>query len=132
MALGQDDSDLELLKSINLTKPEFNNRKVEYYAKSVKGINKFNPLVHVFGGLLFVYQKFVSVQISSKCSFEPSCSSFSKQALKEFGLIKGLALTTDRLMRCNVIAAKDISAFDLDFKNEKVRDEISKYYYHKH
>ena len=37
----------------------------------------------------------------SQCQFTPSCSEYSKQAIKEFGIVKGMAMTTDRLMRCS-------------------------------
>ena len=37
----------------------------------------------------------------SECQFTPSCSQYSKQAIKEFGLVKGMIMTTDRLMRCS-------------------------------
>ncbi|MBW7470869.1 membrane protein insertion efficiency factor YidD [Marinobacter sp. F4218] len=35
------------------------------------------------------------------CNFEPSCSAYSEEAIRQFGLRKGLALTFHRLRRCN-------------------------------
>jgi putative membrane protein insertion efficiency factor len=35
------------------------------------------------------------------CKYHPSCSQYAIDAFKEFGLFKGLALATWRLLRCN-------------------------------
>ena len=64
-------------------------------------IAKINPLRISMGGLMFVYQNVISSQLSSRCNFQLSCSNFSKAAIAEFGWVKGLALSADRLMRCN-------------------------------
>ncbi len=37
----------------------------------------------------------------SKCQFYPSCSHFGKDAIKEYGFLKGVLLTSDRLIRCS-------------------------------
>jgi len=124
---GQHAHDLQLIKETNFISTEYNERKVEFYTNGMSGIKKLNPLVYVFGGMLYVYQKYVSVQISSRCSYHPTCSGFSKDALKTYGLLKGVALSADRLMRCNQIAARDISVTDMDFKKEKIRDGVEKY-----
>ncbi len=51
--------------------------------------------------LLTFYQKVASPQLSANCIFEVSCSRFSRELIAEFGLVKGVALTADRLARCN-------------------------------
>ncbi|WP_091854055.1 membrane protein insertion efficiency factor YidD [Marinobacter segnicrescens] len=35
------------------------------------------------------------------CNFEPSCSAYSEEAIRRFGLLRGLGLTWDRVRRCN-------------------------------
>jgi len=35
-----------------------------------------------------------------RCRFLPSCSEYSRQAVERFGIVKGLALTIERLTRC--------------------------------
>lgn len=52
-------------------------------------------------GMMLMYQNLLSPQISSSCQFALSCSNFSKAAFKEYGIVKGMALTLDRLYRCN-------------------------------
>lgn len=35
------------------------------------------------------------------CNFEPTCSEYARQAVKRFGVWKGLRLTLKRIRRCN-------------------------------
>lgn len=37
----------------------------------------------------------------SRCRFQPSCSSYTYQAVEKYGTIKGLFLGTKRIIRCN-------------------------------
>lgn len=69
--------------------------------KKRKLIQKINPIYWTFQGSLGFYQKVVSPQFSADCLYELSCSRFSREAIKEFGVIKGISLTADRLTRCN-------------------------------
>ncbi|WP_044117783.1 membrane protein insertion efficiency factor YidD [Alkaliflexus imshenetskii] len=69
---------------------------------------KLNPVNYVFGGLLFFYQTSLSRQFSADCLYEPTCSSFSKDVISNYGPAKGLLLTADRLCRCNRVAQSDI------------------------
>ncbi|MGJ8690472.1 MAG: membrane protein insertion efficiency factor YidD [Gammaproteobacteria bacterium] len=63
-------------------------------------------------------QKFVIVAISKyqengggdeifrvSCNFEPSCSEFAKQAVCKHGALRGLVMSTRRILRCS---ARDI------------------------
>jgi uncharacterized protein len=67
-----------------------------------------NPFLFVFNGPLTVYQRFISPQISSNCMFELSCSRFSRDAISQFGPLKGIALTVDRFHKCNRIGEIDV------------------------
>lgn len=62
---------------------------------------KYNPISLGFGGLMFVYQKYIAQQSSSNCPYSPTCSEYGKQLIKRYGLIKGIPCAADRLMRCN-------------------------------
>lgn len=68
---------------------------------------KYNPVSLVFGGALFFYQGVISPQILQGCAFDPSCSAFSKQCIHQFGIVKGVALSADRLTRCTRLSAID-------------------------
>lgn len=35
------------------------------------------------------------------CKYEPSCSNYGIEAIKEFGSIKGTYMTIKRILRCN-------------------------------
>jgi putative membrane protein insertion efficiency factor len=47
------------------------------------------------------YQWFISPVIGSSCRFEPSCSFYMQQAIKNYGLFKGVVLGMKRLLRCH-------------------------------
>lgn len=70
---------------------------------------KLNPLFWMANGSLTFYQKIISPQISADCIFELSCSRFSREAIREFGLPKGVALTADRMARCTRLGALSIN-----------------------
>lgn len=67
---------------------------------------RFNPqepseLKLVATGLIRLYQKFVSSQDGPSCNFHPTCSRFGMACIQEYGLVRGILLTADRLIRCN-------------------------------
>jgi len=48
-----------------------------------------------------IYQIAISPFFPNSCRFTPTCSGYSIEALKKYGLIKGLWLTIKRLLRCH-------------------------------
>lgn len=54
--------------------------------------------------LFTVYEKGITVTETHNCPMTPNCSRFSKIAIEREGLIKGLLLTSDRLIRDNKFA----------------------------
>lgn len=42
------------------------------------------------------------------CRFYPTCSEYSVESIKEFGVIKGLFLTIKRLLKCNPFSSPGI------------------------
>lgn len=65
---------------------------------------------NIFVGLLWLYQKFLSpdhsfwakaVHTHGYCKYHPTCSEYTKQALKKYGLVRGMAKGVYRVMRCN-------------------------------
>ena len=51
--------------------------------------------------VISVYQRTLSRWLGPLCRFEPSCSRYTAEALKKYGLIRGLAKGTWRILRCN-------------------------------
>ena len=48
-----------------------------------------------------LYQILISPYLGSNCKFSPSCSNYSIEALKKYGLVKGLYLASIRILKCN-------------------------------
>lgn len=55
----------------------------------------------VFILLVRFYQKVISPLKKPSCRFYPTCSTYSIDAFKKHGAIKGLYLTLRRVLRCN-------------------------------
>jgi putative membrane protein insertion efficiency factor len=47
------------------------------------------------------YQRFVSPALPRRCKYYPTCSAYAVDAVREFGLVRGLVLAGWRLLRCN-------------------------------
>lgn len=64
-------------------------------------MKKFNPVITLLTGIIWLYKKTISPLLPPACRFYPTCSEYAVQALKKHGLIKGLALSIWRILRCN-------------------------------
>lgn len=61
--------------------------------------------VRLLDGLLWLYQRTLSPALnalnpSCGCRFAPTCSHYAREALREHGLLTGVALTVVRLAKC--------------------------------
>ncbi len=88
---------------------------------------RYNPLSLGFGSLMVVYQRHISRHFSATCLYQPSCSNFSRRLIDELGLVKGVFLSADRVMRCNRVAAVDIPASLFDRHDHKVHESTGMY-----
>lgn len=52
-------------------------------------------------GLVYLYRVLISPLLGVNCRFEPSCSEYALQALKEHGVWRGSLLTFKRISRCH-------------------------------
>ncbi len=109
-------SDFELMAKHERKNPYPIKKKPSFLLVGKKNIVKYNPMSLLFGGMLFTYQAVISSQIAADCPYEVSCSAFSKQSILEFGLIKGLALSADRVTRCTKSSIKQIHALRISEK----------------
>ena len=47
------------------------------------------------------YRKLFSPLVGARCKYYPSCSAYAEQAIREYGILRGLILAGWRLLRCN-------------------------------
>jgi putative membrane protein insertion efficiency factor len=47
------------------------------------------------------YQLVISPALPRRCKYEPTCSLYAVQAIRRFGILRGLVLAAWRLLRCN-------------------------------
>jgi putative membrane protein insertion efficiency factor len=50
------------------------------------------------------YQRVVSPLIGPRCKYYPSCSEYAVQAIRRYGILRGLVLAAWRLLRCNPLS----------------------------
>ncbi len=50
---------------------------------------------------IVAYQRVISPAIPRRCKYEPTCSRYAVEAIREFGVLRGLVLGAWRLLRCN-------------------------------
>ncbi len=59
----------------------------------------------IFIFLIDFYKKYFALMLMSVfgkgCRFQPSCSQYAKEALEEYGALRGTALSIKRLLRCH-------------------------------
>jgi putative membrane protein insertion efficiency factor len=52
-------------------------------------------------GLIRLYQLLISPMLGPTCRFDPSCSYYAIEAIKEHGVIKGCWMATKRISKCH-------------------------------
>ncbi|MEJ5283602.1 MAG: membrane protein insertion efficiency factor YidD [Brevinematales bacterium] len=62
-----------------------------------------SPNILEWSGLFMIklYQNFISSQDRPSCVFYPSCSRYTEEAIKKYGIIKGIIMGAERLERCH-------------------------------
>ena len=111
-------TDLAFIREVNpLTTPK------------AQEVVRFNPqetseLKLVAAGLIRLYQTFISSQDGPSCNFLPSCSRFGMGCIQEYGFLRGVLLTADRLIRCN---GSQSTHYHRDGVKRKYIDPVSDY-----
>ncbi|CAD6252578.1 unnamed protein product [Miscanthus lutarioriparius] len=59
--------------------------------------------VNVALSMLKFYKREISPLLPSSCRYVPTCSEYSMQAYKRYGVVKGTILTAWRLCHCNTL-----------------------------
>ena len=52
-------------------------------------------------GLVWLYRKLFSPFLGSNCRFDPTCSAYAEEALREHGALRGSWLVIRRISRCH-------------------------------
>jgi len=50
---------------------------------------------------ILLYQRVLSPLLPRRCKYEPSCSAYGVQAIRELGVARGVVLAVWRVLRCN-------------------------------
>jgi uncharacterized protein len=56
---------------------------------------------HVVSLPIHAYRLLVSPLVGPRCKYHPTCSRYALDAIREWGVLRGLILTAWRLLRCN-------------------------------
>ncbi|MFL5869021.1 MAG: membrane protein insertion efficiency factor YidD [Thermoleophilaceae bacterium] len=48
-----------------------------------------------------LYQRALSPALPSRCKYHPSCSQYAVEAVRTYGILRGIVLAGWRLLRCN-------------------------------
>ena len=48
-----------------------------------------------------LYQRVISPALPRRCKYEPTCSAYAAEAIREVGPVRGLILAVWRVLRCN-------------------------------
>jgi uncharacterized protein len=48
-----------------------------------------------------LYQRVISPALPARCKYHPSCSQYAVEAIRHYGILRGVVLATWRLLRCN-------------------------------
>tara|TARA_Y100001970_G_C14163345_1_gene819851 strand:+ start:215 stop:460 length:246 start_codon:yes stop_codon:yes gene_type:complete len=62
-----------------------------------------NILPKILIKIIKLYQLVISPYLGNNCRFAPTCSQYFIEALKEYGLLKGIFLGVKRLSSCHPI-----------------------------
>lgn len=127
---AQSIEDKTLLRNIEFEEVEFNDRVVNY--GFIRDKKTYNPFYHVLSSSMYLYQKYISPQLSRGCAFNPSCSEYSKELIKEYGIIKGTILSSERITRCTRVSLADKSHYHFDTPDGKMHETIERYRIKKH
>ena len=126
-------NDLSLLTEQQFGAPSSSYYKGEGNSTSIittrhKGLlAAYNPLSLTLKGTMYVYQHVISPQLSRHCPYEITCSNFSKLSIHEFGIVKGVFLSADRILRCNRIGLLDVHPLDINERTGSIYDPPLKY-----
>ena len=69
--------------------------------------------------IIKIYKFFISPYLTPSCRYLPTCSEYTIDCLKTYGLIKGITKSTKRILSCHPYSKRD--GFDPVIKELKVK-----------
>ena len=60
-----------------------------------------NALRGILVAPIRLYQRTISPALPARCKYHPSCSEYAVQAVRRYGVLRGVVLAGWRLLRCN-------------------------------
>ena len=79
----------------------------------------FFPFKIVCYGLIYFYKFLISPFLPNTCIYYPTCSTYMLQAIREFGVIKGIYLGVKRIFRCTPKHTGGVDLVPLNIKGDK-------------
>ena len=59
---------------------------------------------HVFVLPITLYRRLISPVVPARCKYHPSCSAYAVEAVRTYGVLRGVVLAGWRLLRCNPLS----------------------------
>ena len=124
-AIADEAADLGFISKVNPMLTELADNQTPQ-PKEARRLNRreISELKLAATGLIRLYQKFISSQDKPACNFQPSCSRFGMACIQEYGVLRGILLTADRLLRCN---GSQAAHYHKDAVTGKYVDMVSDY-----
>ncbi|AAO26759.1 hypothetical protein bbp_015 [Buchnera aphidicola str. Bp (Baizongia pistaciae)] len=69
--------------------------------------------------IILCYQRYISVFLSPRCRFYPTCSHYAVDALYTFGLLKGLLLIAKRILKCHPFHSGGLNSISIKTKSKR-------------
>ena len=58
----------------------------------------------VIAAPITLYRRFISPLMAPRCRYYPTCSAYAAEAIRSYGVLRGLVLAGWRLLRCNPLS----------------------------
>ena len=124
-AIADEAADLGFIRKVNPMLTELAENRTPQPKEALRlNPREISELKLAATGLIRLYQKFISSQDKPACNFHPTCSRFGMACIQEYGVLRGILLTADRLLRCN---GSQAAHYHKDSVTGKYVDMVSDY-----
>lgn len=84
--------------------------------------SSYNPLFILGKIAMYGYQNIISPQLFINCPYEITCSNYCKIAVENNGIISGVFMGAERLLRCNKMSMLDVNTDLINPISNKISD----------